>query len=130
MAGLTCFHTSVIFEVWPRCLFAVLSMCKECPSLPRVGIMYDETCFIICFLLTPNDTPINLDDMKVEDSVCHDVHVGDGDIQLSTLAQQSDSDLSVSFPPRLGLQAEDGEHQPPLSKRPRMQLGANRAFLT
>ena len=39
--------------------------------------------------------------------VCHD---GDGDDQLSTSAQQSDSDLSVSFLPRLGLQEEDGEH--------------------
>jgi len=63
-------------------------------------------------------------------SVCHDVHMGDGDIQLSTPAQQSDSDLNVSFPPRLGLQAEDGEHQPPLEKRPRMQLDAKKAFLT
>jgi len=56
--------------------------------------------------------------------------MGDGDVQVSTPAQQSDSDLSVSFPPRLGLQAEDGEHQPLLAKRPRVQLDAHKVFLT
>ena len=49
-------------------------------------------------------------------NICHDTHMEDGDVQLSTLAQQPDSDLSVLFPPRSGLQAKDGEHKPPLAK--------------
>jgi len=47
-------------------------------------------------------------------------HMENSDIQLSTPAQQFDSDLSGSSPPHLGLQAEDGEHHPPPAKWPSM----------
>ena len=36
--------------------------------------------------------------------ICHGIHVEDGDAQLSSPAQQPDSDLSVLSPPRSGLQ--------------------------
>ena len=36
--------------------------------------------------------------------ICHGIHVEDGDAQLSSPAQQPDSDLSVLFPPCSGLQ--------------------------
>jgi len=49
--------------------------------------------------------------------VYHDIHMEDGDFQLSTLPQRPDSDFSVLFSPRPGLQAKDEEHQPPLAKQ-------------
>jgi len=67
-----------------------------------------------------NDIPGNLDDVKMDE---RRLPRGDGDAQLSTLVHQSDSDLSVSFPPCSGLQAEGGEHQPPLAKWPKNASG-------
>jgi len=54
----------------------------------------------------------------------------DGDVQLSTLAQQPDSDLSVFFPPRPGSQAKDGEHKPPLSKQQKVHSDTDKAYLS
>ena len=53
----------------------------------------------------------------------------DGDVQLSTLAQQPDSDFSVFLPPHSGLQAKDGEHQPPLAKQQKVHSDADKAYL-
>ena len=52
----------------------------------------------------------------------------DGNVQLSTLAQQPDSDLSVFFPPRSGSQARDGEYLPPLAKQQRALSDADKAY--
>jgi len=48
--------------------------------------------------------------------ICHEIHMEDGDAQLSTPAQQYDSDLSVLLRP---LQAKDGEPQPYPTKQQR-----------
>ena len=54
----------------------------------------------------------------------------DGDVQLSTLAQQPDSDLSVFLPPRPGSQAKDGEHKPPLAKQQKVHSDTDKAYLS
>jgi len=59
--------------------------------------------------------------------IYHDTHI-DGDVQLSTLAQRPDSDLSVFFPPRSGSQGKDGEHQLPLSKQQRVLSDTDKAY--
>ena len=59
--------------------------------------------------------------------VYHDTHI-DGDVQLSTLAQRPDSDLSVFFPPRSGSQANVGQHQPPLAKQQKVHSDADKAY--
>ena len=60
--------------------------------------------------------------------IFHATHMEDGDVQLSTLAQRPDSDLSVFFPPRSGSQERDGEHQAPLSKQQRVHSDADEAY--
>ena len=57
--------------------------------------------------------------------VYHNTHI-DGDVQLSTLAQRPDSDLSVFFPSRSGSQEKGGEHQ--LPKQQRMLSDTNKAY--
>jgi len=49
----------------------------------------------------------------------------DGDAQLSTPAQQSDSDLSVSLRPRSEFQAKDEKPQPHPAKQQRVHSDAS-----
>jgi len=61
MAGLTCFHTSVIFEVWSR--FAVLTQRRLFSS--RGNTVRRHVSFVP--IDSPNDIPDDLDDVKVDE---------------------------------------------------------------